>query len=107
MLEMPAIHAAAQRVALAAKSPSRVVLFGSYARGTANDDSDLDLLVIEKQVPDKAAEYLRLRNAVGGIGIGVDVVVVSEQEAETRGKVPGTLLYWASREGQVLHDGLI
>ena len=25
--------------------PERVVLFGSYARGTANEDSDVDLLV--------------------------------------------------------------
>lgn len=106
MLKMPAIQAAAQRVAVAAKSPSKVILFGSYARGTANEDSDLDLLVVERQVPDKAAEYLRLRSAVGGMGIGVDVVVVSEEEADARSKVPGTLLYWAAKEGQVLHDSL-
>jgi len=26
--------------------PNRIILFGSYARGTAGDDSDVDLLVI-------------------------------------------------------------
>jgi hypothetical protein len=41
-------------------SPARVILFGSYARGTADDDSDLDLMVIEREVPDKAAEHIRL-----------------------------------------------
>ncbi len=34
-----------------------MILFGSYARGTATEDSDLDLMVIEKELPDKAAEY--------------------------------------------------
>ncbi|WP_363319324.1 nucleotidyltransferase domain-containing protein [Accumulibacter sp.] len=42
------------------RSPARVILFGSYARGTADDDSDLDLMVIEREVPDKAAEHIRL-----------------------------------------------
>jgi predicted nucleotidyltransferase len=106
MLTMHTIQAAASRVAEAARFPSRIVLFGSYARGTASEDSDLDLLVIEQQVPDKAAEYLRLRSAVGGVGVGVDVIVVSEQEALERSAIPGTLLYWATQEGQVLHDSL-
>ncbi len=106
MLTMHTIQAAASRVAEAARFPSRIVLFGSYARGTASEDSDLDLLVIEQQVPDKAAEYLRLRSAVGGVGVGVEVIVVSEQEALERSAIPGTLLYWATQEGQVLHDSL-
>jgi uncharacterized protein len=106
MLSADAIAAAARRVAAAASSPSRVVLFGSYARGTADDGSDLDLLVIQREVPNRAAEYLRLRQAVGSVGIGVDVVVYSEQEATRRAQVPGTLLYWAIKEGRVLHDAL-
>jgi hypothetical protein len=63
-------------------------------------------LVIEQHVPNKAEEYLRLRSAIGGVGVGVDVIVVSEQEALERSAVPGSLLYWATQEGKVLHDGL-
>ena len=33
--------------------PSRVVLFGSQARGDANEWSDVDLLVVMGNVPDK------------------------------------------------------
>ena len=106
MLSVEEIDAAASRVAAAAASPSRVVLIGSYARGTADDDSDLDLLVIEKQVRNRVEEGLRLRQAIGAMGIGVDVLVYSEEEADRCATVPGTFLYWAVKEGQVLHDAL-
>ena len=106
MLSAEAIAAAAIRVAAAASSPSRVVLFGSYARGTADDGSDLDLLVIERDIPNRAEEYMRLRQAVGAVGTGVDVLVYSEQEVTRRAGVPGTLLYRALKEGRVLHDAL-
>lgn len=107
MLTIETITAAADRIIEAAAAPARVVLFGSYARGTATEESDLDLLVIERDVADKATEYLRLRRAVGGMGVGVDVLVFSEQEALERSQIPGTLPYWALKEGQVLRDQLI
>lgn len=106
MLDAEAIQSAVKRMVAAASGPSRVILFGSYARGTADDGSDLDLLVIEKDIPDKADEYVRLRGAIGLIGTGVDVLMYSEHEANRRGQVPGTLLYWAMKEGRVLHDAL-
>ena len=106
MLSAEAIDQVASRLVAAASAPSRVVLFGSYATGTADDGSDLDLLVIERDLPDRAAEYLRLRQAVGPIGTGVDVLVYSEKEAMRRALVPGTLLYWAMKQGRVLHDSL-
>ena len=104
MLAPQTILDAARRAAAAASSPAQVMLFGSYARGEANSDSDLDLLVIEQQVTDKAAEYLRLHRAVGHLGVGVDVMVISREEFERRRQVPGTVPYWASKEGQVLYD---
>lgn len=60
----------------AASSPARGVLFGSYARGDARDGSDLDFLVIEREVNDRAAESVRLRRALRGFGAPVDVIVI-------------------------------
>lgn len=105
MLDFQTIQAAAKRIAAAASSPCRVILFGSYARDTADEGSDLDLMVIEQEVAD-TAEYLRLRKAVGRIGAGVDVLIYAKEEAMRRSQVPGTVLYWAFKEGKVLHDGL-
>lgn len=104
MLAPQSILDAARRAAAAASSPARVVVFGSYARGDADEGSDLDLLVIEREVPDKAGEYLRLHRAIGSLGVGVDVLIYSQDEFARRSQVPGTLPYWAAREGKLLYD---
>ena len=88
---------------VAAAQPSRVILFGSYGRGDAGDDSDLDVMVIERQVENRYQEMIRLRNAVGNVGVGVDVLVYSDVEYERRSQVPGTVLYWARKEGRALY----
>jgi len=104
MLAQQSILDAARRAASAASSPARVIVFGSYARGDADEGSDLDLVVIEREVPDKAAEYLKLHRAIGSIGVGVDVLVFSRDEFLRRSQVPGTVPYWAAKEGRVVYD---
>jgi predicted nucleotidyltransferase len=89
---------------VAAAQPSRVILFGSYGRADADAGSDLDLMVIERNVDNRYEEMIRLRKAVGHIGVGVDVLVYSETEYERRSQVPGTVLYWARKEGRPLYE---
>ena len=36
-------------------------MFGSYARKEADEDSDLDLLVIEQGIVDKGKEMIKIR----------------------------------------------
>ncbi|MDP2784041.1 MAG: nucleotidyltransferase domain-containing protein [Sulfurimicrobium sp.] len=103
MLTPDVIQSAVQKL-VAAAQPSRVILFGSYARGEASEDSDLDLLVVESRVENRGAEMVRLRRAIGRLGTGVDVLVYSEEEVARRGGVPGTVIYWALQEGKTLYD---
>ncbi len=83
--------------------PERIVLFGSYARGEAQEDSDLDLLVIETEVEDRAAEMVRLRRLLRPLRIPVDILVYSRHEVERWGHQPGSSLFWALREGKVVY----
>lgn len=54
-----------------------MILFGSHARGDAGPDSDLDFLVIERDVVDRIAESVRLRRALGSLRLPIDVIVLS------------------------------
>ncbi len=103
MIDEQTLQEVVKRI-VAAAQPSRVILFGSHGRGDADVSSDLDLMVIKPQVVDKYREMIRLRQAVGHIGVGVDVLVYSETEYERRSQVPGTVLYWARKEGRPLYE---
>jgi predicted nucleotidyltransferase len=102
MITQPQIAAAVERLARAAQ-PERILLFGSHTRGEAGEESDLDLLVIETQVPDRAAEIVRLRRLLRPLRIPVDILVYSHAEVERWGSQPGSALFWALREGMVVY----
>ncbi|MBW7902041.1 MAG: nucleotidyltransferase domain-containing protein [Rhodocyclaceae bacterium] len=102
MISAEALQAAIGAVA-ADDKPKRIVLFGSYARGDATDDSDLDLLVIEEAVDDRAREMVRLRRLLRPLRVPADILVYSEDEVARWGDQPGSALYWALREGKVVH----
>lgn len=98
------IELIARRVAAASSSPSKVILIGSYARGDANEGSDVDLLVLQKDFADKASEYRRLIAEVNAVAFNVDLILMREEDFEWKALVGGTLPYWAKKEGRVLHD---
>jgi predicted nucleotidyltransferase len=80
MVDESVIQEAGKRLADAAGSDARVILFGSHARGEARPDSDLDFLVIEPQIKSRNDEFVRLRNAVGELGVPVDLIVYRSSE---------------------------
>lgn len=102
MFDDTGIAEASRRLLEAAPPGSRVILFGSGARGELTRDSDLDFLVIERGVENCVDEAVRLRDAVGRVGGPVDVIVMDEGLATRRAKVRGTMVHHALREGRVL-----
>ena len=86
--------------------PLKIILFGSYARGDANFESDVDFLVIEKLIKDKRKEMTRLRRALLPLRMPVDVIVSDENTIDEIGQLPGTAIYWALKEGKVMYDAV-
>jgi uncharacterized protein len=98
------VDRAGRLLADAAPPHSKVILFGSHSRGDAVADSDFDFLVIEPSVVSKAAEMVRLRDALDPLRVAADVVVVQREYVEEWGHVPGTMLHDALTEGRVLAE---
>ena len=86
-------------------SPEKILLFGSYARGDATEDSDIDLLII-MDVPkaSKRKWKQQLYYNLAGIGISKDIIIVTPNEVDRYKNIIGTIIYPALLEGKVLYE---
>jgi len=97
------IHEAALRLGRAAHSPARVILFGSYARGEADAESDVDFLVVQQDGFGHRREIVRFQETLSPLRIPAEVLVVSHEEA-AQSERAGDALRHALAEGVVLYE---
>ncbi|MCK4397864.1 MAG: nucleotidyltransferase domain-containing protein [Methanophagales archaeon] len=103
MIAEAAIREAVQLLKKAA-NPVKIILFGSYATGKADENSDLDFLVVEKELKARRMEMVRLRRILSPLRIPIDIIVVSERVFNDWADTPGTVIYEATLEGRVLYE---
>lgn len=84
--------------------PTRIILFGSRARGTARSDSDYDLMV-EADYEDRHAYLVELDRAVGDRegGVSVDIVLRKPGELQRDQDDLGFVDWDIAREGIVVY----
>jgi len=100
MIEQQTIRKAVNLLLKAAPG-SKVILFGSCARGDAREQSDLDFLVVEPSVDNPHAEMVRLRKALRPLGVPADVLVTTAETFEQWRDTPNTVIHEAAAEGKV------
>jgi predicted nucleotidyltransferase len=83
--------------------PEKIILFGSYARGTGGQDSDVDLLVIMPLRGSKREQQIEIRRALRDFRIPKDIIVTTPEDFAWRKDIPGTIERPAALEGQVLY----
>jgi predicted nucleotidyltransferase len=84
--------------------PDQVILFGSYARGTAGPDSDVDLLVVMPVKGSINEKRLEIRVALHDVGGAKDIALATPEQVATYKDVVGTVIHPAIHEGIVLYD---
>ena len=84
-------------------APERIILFGSYAYGTPNEGSDVDILVVlpfEGKAYKKSAEIASAVHA----GFPLDIVARRPDELERRYQDADPLVRDAVNRGRVLYE---
>jgi len=85
--------------------PKKIILFGSYVRGDATRDSDLDVLVVTShEVESPRRESVRLRNSLSDINMTMDIVVVPFSRFEALREKVGLIYREADRHGKVVYE---
>jgi uncharacterized protein len=83
----------------------KLILFGSYVRGEINANSDLDVLVIARdEIGDARKESVRIRRALRGISMSMDIFVVPQSRWDELKDVPGLICNEAQRKGRVAYE---
>lgn len=67
-------------------SPEKIILFGSQVWGEPMVDSDIDLLIIKKNVKSKRSEAVKIRKILRGLKRPFDIIVTTPNEFETYSK---------------------
>jgi len=88
--------------------PSRILVFGSYARGEANADSDIDIAVITDSAKATRENLIRcrvaLREALSGTGLAIDFILQSGAQFDLAMRQKGSIQASIAKDGVVLYE---
>jgi len=83
--------------------PEKIVLFGSYARGDAGADSDVDLLVVMPHEGHPARKAAEITERVHPGTFSVDLIVRDPETLRKRAQMNDWFVREVLREGRVMY----
>lgn len=84
--------------------PEKIILFGSYANGLANEDSDIDLLVVKDTREPKFKRSIEIQRLLIGSKLPVDILVYTTDEFEKEKLNRYSFIFSAIQGAQLMYE---
>lgn len=82
----------------------KIILFGSAARGEMSSDSDLDILIIKKDVPTRGIDrQMEVDRLIKRNGIALDILVYKPEELEAAIKLGDPFIKEILSKGRTIY----
>ena len=85
-------------------NPDKIILFGSYAVGTPNSDSDIDLLIIKDSDLPRHRRSFDIQKMLIGSMIPMDILVYTNNEFEKEKNEKYSFLNSVIKTSKVLYE---
>lgn len=82
-------------------NPDKIILFGSYATGSPNEDSDLDLFVIKETYIPRPQRSVQVRKMIYGSMIPIDLIVYTPKEIDESKNNKFSFVYEVLNSGKI------
>lgn len=96
------------RILVSECQPDKIILFGSYASGTATEDSDLDLAIVKETDLPRFKRSANFRRALRSNGrrwlFPMDIVVYTPEEIAAYQNDPYSLIHEILNTGKTLYE---
>lgn len=84
--------------------PEKIILFGSYAYGNPNTNSDLDLLIVKDSNIPRYKRGREVRKYLRGLKVPIDLIVYTNEEIQKWSNVKTAFITSIIKKGKVLYD---
>lgn len=84
--------------------PDKIFLLGSYATGQANEDSDIDLLVVKDTPEPRHKRSIEIQRLLIGSKLPVDILVYTNDEFEKEKSINYSFINSAIQGAQLLYE---
>lgn len=82
----------------------KIILFGSQATGTADEKSDIDLLLILDFEGKRRQLMVEIYRVIDHVQHAVDFLILTPDEFIQEKKIPGTIGKYAAEQGTTIYE---
>ena len=85
-------------------NPEKIILFGSYANGTAAENSDVDLFIIKNSELPRPQRAVQLRRILLGSQVPMDIIVYTPNEVNNEKDEKYSFVYEILNSGKTVYE---